>query len=95
MTVKNVGPTPTTVYSAGSVMGPVLAVPEPSTWAMLVLGFGAIGMASRRRPPPDHFLFLKSTLLDCNTEGRRAAAPSFHLTPALMLARGGGHMDRL
>ena len=25
------------------------AVPEPSTWAMMLLGFGAIGVASRRR----------------------------------------------
>ena len=24
-------------------------IPEPSTWAMLILGFGAIGLASRRR----------------------------------------------
>ncbi|MES2904680.1 MAG: PEPxxWA-CTERM sorting domain-containing protein [Pseudomonadota bacterium] len=27
----------------------VAAVPEPSTWAMMLLGFGAIGIASRRR----------------------------------------------
>lgn len=27
----------------------VAAVPEPSTWAMLILGFGVIGAASRRR----------------------------------------------
>lgn len=26
------------------------AVPEPSTWAMMLLGFGAIGTAVRRRP---------------------------------------------
>jgi hypothetical protein len=26
------------------------AVPEPSTWAMLILGFAAIGAAARRRP---------------------------------------------
>jgi hypothetical protein len=25
------------------------AVPEPSTWAMMLLGFGAIGFAARRR----------------------------------------------
>ena len=25
------------------------AVPEPATWAMMLLGFGAVGMASRRR----------------------------------------------
>lgn len=28
------------------------AVPEPATWAMMLLGFGAIGMASRRRQKP-------------------------------------------
>lgn len=27
------------------------AVPEPGTWAMLLLGFGAIGVAMRRRKP--------------------------------------------
>ena len=26
-----------------------VAVPEPSTWAMMLLGFGAIGMAARRK----------------------------------------------
>jgi hypothetical protein len=28
------------------------AVPEPATWAMMLLGFGAIGMASRRSRKP-------------------------------------------
>jgi len=28
---------------------PTAAVPEPATWAMLVLGFGLVGAASRRR----------------------------------------------
>jgi PEP-CTERM motif len=27
-------------------------VPEPSTWAMMLFGFGAIGVAMRRRPKP-------------------------------------------
>ena len=27
----------------------IAAVPEPATWAMLILGFGAIGLAARRR----------------------------------------------
>jgi PEP-CTERM motif len=30
----------------------VNAVPEPSTWAMMLLGFGAIGFAMRRRKSP-------------------------------------------
>ena len=27
----------------------VSAVPEPATWAMLIIGFGAVGMAARRQ----------------------------------------------
>jgi len=30
----------------------VAAVPEPSTWAMMILGFGVIGAAMRRRAKP-------------------------------------------
>lgn len=30
-------------------VGPTGAVPEPSTWAMLILGFGAVGGAMRQR----------------------------------------------
>lgn len=26
------------------------AVPEPATWALMILGFGAVGLAARRRP---------------------------------------------
>jgi len=50
VTVKNTSSTPSLVYSAGLVLAPTLAVPEPATWAMLLFGFGAIGMATRRRP---------------------------------------------
>jgi opacity protein-like surface antigen len=32
--------------------GQLQAVPEPSTWAMMLLGFGAIGFATRRRRQP-------------------------------------------
>lgn len=32
------------------ITGDVGAVPEPATWAMMLLGFGAIGFAMRRRP---------------------------------------------
>lgn len=31
-------------------------VPEPSTWAMMLFGFGAIGTAMRRRRKPRHLL---------------------------------------
>ena len=42
--------------AAGSLGGsitirPAVAVPEASTWAMMLLGFGAIGFAYRRRRP--------------------------------------------
>ncbi len=41
--------------TAGSpIVGPLAAaVPEPSTWAMMLMGFGAIGFAMRRRTKVD------------------------------------------
>jgi hypothetical protein len=37
----------------GVAFAPVAAVPEPSTWAMMILGFAGIGfMAYRRRSKP-------------------------------------------
>jgi hypothetical protein len=35
--------------SAGSAIGVVEAIPEPSTWAMLILGFAGLGFLSYRR----------------------------------------------
>lgn len=32
-------------------IGGIAAVPEPGTWAMMLLGFGAIGVSLRRRKP--------------------------------------------
>jgi hypothetical protein len=37
------------VSGAAAINAPVSGVPEPSTWAMLVAGFGLVGFASRRR----------------------------------------------
>jgi hypothetical protein len=34
------------------VTPPQNGVPEPATWAMLILGFGAVGLALRRRAAP-------------------------------------------
>jgi hypothetical protein len=33
-------------------LGTIRAVPEPATWAMMLIGFGGIGYAMRRRPSP-------------------------------------------
>jgi hypothetical protein len=33
----------------GEVIDPTPAIPEPSTWAMLIAGFGLVGAAARRR----------------------------------------------
>jgi hypothetical protein len=35
------------------VLSPGISVPEPATWAMMLLGFGGIGMAMRRRRKAD------------------------------------------
>ncbi len=32
---------------------PTAAVPEPATWAMLIAGFGAVGLVARRRRKKD------------------------------------------
>lgn len=47
----------TTVGNIGSTAGPLAGggigntIPEPSVWAMLLIGFGAIGVSARRRRP--------------------------------------------
>jgi hypothetical protein len=41
--------TDTQGYSNAVLYRSTAAVPEPATWAMMLLGFGAIGLASRRR----------------------------------------------
>ncbi len=35
-------------YPGGEISAQLHAVPEPSTWAMMLLGFGGIGLAMRR-----------------------------------------------
>jgi outer membrane lipase/esterase len=42
-------PTPPTNDIAFAVLTPVAAVPEPSTWAMMLLGFAGIGFMAYRR----------------------------------------------
>ena len=40
-----------TNFSIGGTLTPaVAAVPEPATWAMMLIGFGGLGFAMRRRP---------------------------------------------
>jgi hypothetical protein len=45
-----------TLQNGGSFAGTVTiltaAVPEPATWAMMLLGFGAIGLSMRKRRRP-------------------------------------------
>ena len=45
-----------TLATAGNVSGPAsfyaAAVPEPATWALMLLGFGGMGMVLRRRRRP-------------------------------------------
>lgn len=42
------GPAPFTVSLAPVS---IVALPEPATWALMILGFGAIGVTSRRKKP--------------------------------------------
>ncbi len=35
--------------STGSIFATITSVPEPSEWALLVIGFGLVGFAARRR----------------------------------------------
>jgi len=39
----------TTQFGGGEVRGNIGAVPEPSTWAMMLLGFAAVGFVTYRR----------------------------------------------
>lgn len=40
---------PVTISASFTVPTPVSAVPEPATWLLMLTGFGAIGVATRRR----------------------------------------------
>ena len=39
----------TTLFSGGEIRGFLTAVPEPAEWALLLIGFGGVGVALRRR----------------------------------------------
>jgi hypothetical protein len=46
-TAQNSGPRPVDNYSVT-----IAVVPEPATWAMMIAGFGAVGLGLRRRARP-------------------------------------------
>ncbi len=54
--VKNTGTATagTAAFNAGSLSVPNGAVPEPATWAMMVIGFGAVGAGLRSRRSSDN-----------------------------------------
>jgi hypothetical protein len=66
LTLNNVSLTPNTDYTfvysgalgktpgniSGNAAFAIAAVPEPATWGLMLLGFGGIGMAMRRRRRP-------------------------------------------
>jgi hypothetical protein len=39
----------TTNFQGGEIRGFLAAVPEPASWMMMLIGFGAVGMVVRRR----------------------------------------------
>ncbi|HZV58292.1 MAG TPA: PEPxxWA-CTERM sorting domain-containing protein [Sphingobium sp.] len=41
--------TPAAAAPMAAFMAPSIPIPEPGTWAMMILGFGFIGLAMRRR----------------------------------------------
>jgi CHRD domain/PEP-CTERM motif len=43
-------------FPGGEIRAVLAAVPEPSTWAMMLLGFGAIGLAVRSKPRPAAYI---------------------------------------
>ena len=48
--IFTLSPNGTTSVSAGPIFGPIeSSVPEPSTWAMMILGFAGIGFMTNRR----------------------------------------------
>ena len=42
--------------NSGGISLSIAAVPEPATWAMMIIGFGAVGVAARRRRTTRHSL---------------------------------------
>ncbi len=47
--IQEISPGPRVRYRINFLVGDYVAVPEPATWGMMLLGFGAVGYAMRRR----------------------------------------------
>jgi hypothetical protein len=41
-------------FGCGGVINPNAVVPEPATWAMMILGFGGVGAILRRKRAQDN-----------------------------------------
>ena len=48
--LEHVAGTPAAARFGDGIVHPAPEVPEPSTWALMLAGFGAIGLAMRRGP---------------------------------------------
>ena len=49
--LTRIGQTPTALFGISAATA---AVPEPATWAMMLVGFGAVGWSMRRKPQTAH-----------------------------------------
>jgi hypothetical protein len=68
----------------GTFSATVSAVPEPSTWAMMLLGFAGIGFTAYRRKSKSALMAAWSTIPRIELKSRLRAAFSFERSASLM-----------